>query len=236
MLFDFDVELRAKAQEILKRELAAYGEFSLEQHRDRDIFPRLIKTMLSHRTTHADERAAYNNMWNHYGDWDKIRTADPAELTQLLAPSRYPEAKARNIQKTLTVIYEEHGAYTIDFLHEWPTQNALEWLLALPGVGLKTATLLLLFYFRRPVMPVDTHVHRVSKRTGLIDSKTSAEKAHRRLLELLPADPHTLYNFHRATLTHGQRYCHYYNPKCAACPLQNLCDAYAGKNDAIAHT
>ena len=104
--------------------------------------------------------------------------------------------------------------------------EGLEWLTALPGVGIKTASLVLLFCFSKPVLPVDTHVHRISGRVGLIGPKVSAEKAHKELLELLPKTPETLYTFHVNMLRHGQRVCTWNNPRCANCPLTGSCDWY----------
>jgi endonuclease-3 len=93
-------------------------------------------------------------------------------------------------------------------------------------VGVKTATLVLLFCFRKPVIPVDTHVHRVSQRVGLIGAKVNHEAAHKRLLTLLPSDAYTLYNFHVSMLKHGQKLCVWGRPRCAPCPLKHLCDWY----------
>ena len=105
-------------------------------------------------------------------------------------------------------------------------QEGLAWLTSLPGVGIKTASLVLLFCFGKLALPVDTHVHRVSQRLGLIGPKVSAAKAHQLLLALLPADPYILYNFHVALLRHGQRICTWSNPRCQKCPLTDLCDWY----------
>ncbi|NDJ62427.1 MAG: endonuclease III, partial [Chloroflexi bacterium] len=98
-------------------------------------------------------------------------------------------------------------------------------------VGIKTASLVLLFCFSKPVMPVDTHVHRVSKRVGLMGPKVSAEAAHGMLLKLLPPDPSVLYNFHVGGLKHGQQLCKWSEPLCARCPLNDICDWYRAKQN-----
>ncbi|HEX2619659.1 MAG TPA: hypothetical protein VHL11_05920, partial [Phototrophicaceae bacterium] len=105
-----------------------------------------------------------------------------------------------------------------------PVEDGLAWLMDLPGVGIKTASLVLLFCFSKPVIPVDTHVHRVSGRLGLIGAKVSAESAHHLLLAMLPPDPHILFNFHVAMLRHGQRICTFNSPRCPRCPLNTICD------------
>jgi endonuclease-3 len=192
----------------------------------------LISTMLSHRTTQQNEAKAFQQMWDHFGSWEAIRDAPVEELTQTISPATFPEAKAPNIQKTLTKIIEERGEPSIDFLAELPAQEGLKWLMDLPGVGIKTASLLLLFCFAKPVLPVDTHVHRVSQRVGLIGPKVGATAAHQLLLELLPDDPYVLYNFHVSLLRHGQQICTWRNPRCPRCPLRDLCDWYQEKNKA----
>jgi endonuclease-3 len=107
-----------------------------------------------------------------------------------------------------------------------PTDEALDWLMSLPGVGIKTASLVLLFCFSKTIMPVDTHVHRVSGRIGLIGPKVSAETAHADLLLLLPPDPHVLFNFHVDMLKHGQQICIWGAPRCERCPMTDLCNWY----------
>jgi endonuclease-3 len=182
--------------------------------------------MLSHRTTEANEALAYKRMWERFGSWEAIRDAPLEQLIAAIAPATFPESKAPNIQKALTTIIAERGAANIDFLREMSVEDGLRWLTALPGVGVKTASLVLLFCFSKAVIPVDTHVHRVSGRLGLIGAKVSAEAAHRLLLDMLPHEPHLLFNFHVAMLRHGQRLCVFNNPQCSKCPLRELCDYY----------
>ena len=108
-------------------------------------------------------------------------------------------------------------------------QEAMDWLMALPGVGHKTATFVMLFTFRKPVLPVDTHVHRVSQRLGIIGPKVSQAKAHQVLLDMLPADADELLNFHKLFFKHGQQICTWSHPKCEECYLTDVCDYYDKK-------
>jgi endonuclease-3 len=204
--------------------IATYGERPLTPRRE--PMHELISTMLSHRTNAANEKMAYERMWTRFGSWEAIRDAPTGELMEAVAPATFPEVKAPNIQRTLARIFDERGAFDIEFLRDLPAQDGLRWLTSLPGVGVKTATLVLLFCFAKPVLPVDTHLHRVSGRLGLISAKASAEAAHKLLLDLLPPDPYVLLNFHKAMLRHGQVLCTWNNPKCARCPLRSMCDYY----------
>lgn len=224
-----DAATKAKAQQVYELLIPVHGE--------RDRIPRreplheLVSTMLSHRTTEAQEEAAFQSMWARFGSWKAIEQAPFEELAESIHGVNWPEAKAANIQKVLRHIadegvHKEKGVVSIDFLADLDTQVALEWLVALPGVGLKTATLVLLFCFGKPVLPVDTHLHRVSGRLGLIGPKVSAEAAHSLLLAMFPPDAHVLYNFHINMLRHGQKICVWKAPRCARCPLTEICDYF----------
>lgn len=202
----------------------AYKRLTLTSRRD--PMHELISTMLSHRTNHADEEKAYHTMLERFGDWEGVMNADVDELADAVQTTRYPGQKALQIQQTLRIIKEQRGEISIGFLAEMPVDEAMDWLTKLPGVGLKTATLLLLFNFKKPVLPVDTHVFRVSQRVGLIGAKVTANKAHDLLLRMLPQDAVELFNFHKHLFWHGQRICTFYSPKCGECVLNSICNYY----------
>ncbi|GAC1366558.1 MAG: endonuclease III [Herpetosiphon sp.] len=224
--------LPANADSLEQKRLRAWQMYELvvETYGHQPNIPRrepmheLISTILSQRTTSQNEARAYEQMWNHYGSWAAVASAPDEELQQLIAPSNYAEQKAPRIKQVLQRIMAERGSANIDFLQTEPLDQALLWLMSLPGVGPKTASLVLLFCFARPVLPVDTHVHRVSQRVGLIDRRVDPTAAHPLLLALFPPDPQILYNFHIDTLRHGQRICTWSNPRCPACPLLPICD------------
>jgi endonuclease-3 len=201
-----------------------YSEQPLKPRRE--PMHELISTMLSHRTTQRNESLAFHSMWDHYGSWEAIRDAPTSELAKTIAQANFAEAKAPNIQAALRKIIDERGTPSINFLADLPTEEGLQWLMSLPGVGIKTASLVLLFCFAKPVLPVDTHVHRVSQRVGLIGPKATPDAAHSALLRLLPHEAFVLYNFHIALLKHGQRVCVWSDPKCVLCPLTDLCNWY----------
>ncbi|RJF73730.1 endonuclease III [Deinococcus cavernae] len=200
-----------------------YGERVLEPRRD--PMHELISTILSGRTTHADEEAAYFSL-RELGDWDAIIDAPVADVAHAIRRSNYPETKAPRIQAALKQIREHSGSYDLDFLRDLPVKDALKWLTDLPGVGIKTASLLLLFNYARPVFPVDTHVHRINTRVGTIP-RMGEQAAHRALLALLPPNPPFLFELHKNLLRHGQQVCQWTRPKCGKCVLQERCDAYA---------
>jgi endonuclease-3 len=118
-------------------------------------------------------------------------------------------------------IPKHEGRPDLEFLGQLPTQEAKAWLKQLPGVGPKTAGCVLLFSLGRPALPVDTHVHRVAQRLGLIGSKVSPPKAHDVLEKLVP--PQDIYRFHLLTIEHGRRVCRAQKPLCHRCALGEAC-------------
>ena len=188
----------------------------------------LISTILSHRTTHADEELAYDRLLETFGhDWQHVMEAPTAELAHAIRTTRWPDTQAPRIQEVLRRIRAETGgAFSLDFLADWPLERGMTWLTDMPGIGLKTASLVLLFNFLKPVLPVDAHVHRVAQRVGFLGPKVSVEKAHAVLLALLPADGEQLYNFHKHNYWHGQQICFFLRPNCPRCPLKGFCDYY----------
>ncbi|WP_161881524.1 endonuclease III domain-containing protein [Deinococcus alpinitundrae] len=199
-----------------------YGEVPLTPRRD--PMHELISTILSQRTNAQDEDAAYQEL-RTLGDWDAIVAAPTEVVAEAIRRSNYPEQKAPRIQATLSAVKAERGGYDLDFLLDMTPDEGLKWLTALPGVGVKTASLVLLFNYAKPVFPVDTHVHRITSRIGAIP-KMGEQAAHKALLGLLPPDPPLLYELHINLLKHGQQVCHFSHPKCGKCILQDVCDAY----------
>ncbi|MBB4080887.1 endonuclease-3 [Lewinella aquimaris] len=190
----------------------------------------LIATILSQRTNYADERAAYEKLLETYGDWAGVAGATVDGIEQCIQTSRWPEIKAPRIKEILTHVIEEYGSPNLDFLADMPVDEAQELLMKLPGVGFKTATFVLLFSLRKPVLPVDTHVHRVSTRYGILPEKITQAKSHGALLEMLPESADELLNFHKLLFKHGQRVCTYSHPKCGQCVVSERCRYYQHKN------
>jgi len=219
-----DDALRAKAMVEYERLLALHGAHPLVPRRE--PMHELISTILSHRTTQSNEDIAYKSTWARFGSWEAIRDAPLEELIKALSPATFPEVKAPYVQGALRKIFAERGEASIDFLKDLPAEEGLDWLMSIPGVGIKTASLVLLFCFAKPVLPVDTHVHRVSQRVGLIGPKVTPNAAHALLLELLPHDPYILFNFHINNLLHGQKICVWGLPRCEKCPLTDICNWY----------
>ena len=215
--------LSAKALEVTRRLTELYG---VAEWSKKDPLSMLVDIILSHRTRDEQTAAAYDNLLKRFGSWAAMRDAPTEEVQKTINNVNWPEVKAPRLQALMRRITEERGELNLDFLRDIPVEEGAAWLDRLEGVGPKTTAAVLLFSARKPILPVDTHVWRVSIRLGLIGKKVTADHAHALLLALLPNDPQTIYNFHKALLRHGQRVCVYDRPRCEKCILTDLCDYY----------
>ncbi|MDP8905049.1 MAG: endonuclease III [Chloroflexota bacterium] len=154
-------------------------------------------------------------------DWAAVEHAPLAELVDVIRPGGLAPQKAPRIQAALARIREERGDYSLEFLGTLAPADALAWLTGIPGIGRKTASVVLLFSFGMPLMPVDRHVERVSKRIGLVPPKATALQAHDYLQALLEADQ--VYEAHVNLITHGRRTCFARRPACARCAIAPRC-------------
>ena len=183
----------------------------------------LIGTVLSQNTTDRNSHAAMERLRSALPDWDRAADAPLARIAAAIRPAGLHRQKARSIRAILRRIRAERGRISLDFLRRWPTGRIRQYLLSLPGVGPKTAACVLLFSLRRPVLPVDTHVHRVSRRLGLIGPSVTAEQAHDLLADIVP--PGKVYAFHVLLIEYGRKVCHARRPECGACALSDVCPA-----------
>ena len=172
-----------KARLIHERLLALYGDHPWQPHGD--ALSELVNTILSQNTNDRNRDRAYQRLRMRYPTWEAVRDAPADAVVAAIRPAGLASSKGPHIQAALHTITETHGTLSLDFLQDMPLTEARDWLLNLKGVGPKTAAIVLLFALGRPAFPVDTHVHRVTQRLGLIPVKTSRTKAHSLLEALL---------------------------------------------------
>ncbi|MCC6453436.1 MAG: endonuclease III [Caldilineaceae bacterium] len=191
-----------------------------------DPVDELIWTILSANTNDTNSGRAFRQLKATFGDdWETVRNAPLEAIKEAIRPAGMYNQKAQNIVATLTRIKELEGEYTLDHLATMTVPDALAYLTALPGVGHKTASIVLLFSFNRGAFPVDTHVQRISQRLGISGRRDSPEKIKGIWERLLP--PETYYALHLNLIRHGREICIARNPKCEICPLQRVCDYYS---------
>ena len=212
-------ERRRKVATICRRLGKVHGP--VKPPRPRPVLDALVATILSQNTSDKNSHAAFEELVRRFDDWDAVRRAPEPRIARAIRRAGLSNQKAPRIKAILQKVHDERGELSLDFLHRTPTPQAVEYLRRLDGVGPKTAACVLLFACRKPVLPVDTHVHRVSRRLGLIGPRTDAAKAHEALARLVP--PRRVLEFHVQLIRHGRSDCSARSPRCEACPLLDLC-------------
>ncbi|CEK18317.1 predicted endoIII-related endonuclease [Chthonomonas calidirosea] len=211
-----------RIREIVRRLEACYGVPEWQPRMS--PLDELISCILSQHTSDANSFRAFGQLKERFCSWEAVEQAPTKELADTIRSGGLADSKAARIQAVLRTIREKVGAYDLDFLRQMPDDEARRWLMALPGVGPKTAAIVLCFALGRPVIPVDTHVFRVAWRLGLIEKRVGESKAHDLLQALVP--PELIYRFHVALIEHGRRVCKALRPRCEVCPLTDLCVYY----------
>ncbi|WP_231723996.1 endonuclease III domain-containing protein [Chthonomonas calidirosea] len=211
-----------RIREIVRRLEACYGVPEWQPRMS--PLDELISCILSQHTSDANSFRAFGQLKERFCSWEAVEQAPTKELADTIRSGGLADSKAARIQAVLRTIREKVGAYDLNFLRQMPDDEARRWLMALPGVGPKTAAIVLCFALGRPVIPVDTHVFRVAWRLGLIEKRVGESKAHDLLQALVP--PELIYRFHVALIEHGRRVCKALRPRCEVCPLTDLCVYY----------
>ncbi len=209
------------ARRVVGRLLKVYGPSRVP--RRLDPLAELILTILSQSTSDRNSRPAYETLLERFDDWDALRKARVGGIAKAIRRAGLANQKAPRIKQLLQRLHREHGATTLDHLEAMTDDEARAYLASFEGVGPKTAACVLLFACGRPVLPVDTHVHRLSKRLQLIDSKTTAAAAHD-LLQRQLRDSEVL-DFHVLLIKHGRSVCKAISPHCRDCVLLDRCAA-----------
>ena len=210
---------RLSAQEIIRLLGSSYGPF--EHARRLDPAEELVFTILSQHTSDTNSERAFHRLMAEFGSLEAVARGSVERISQAISSGGLARVKAPRIKQVLNIILEKLGDLDLSFLVEMPLAEAKAWLRELPGIGPKSAAVILCFSLGMPAMAVDTHVHRVSKRLGLIGPKVNADKAHD-LLEAM-VESQDVYPFHTALITHGRRICKALRPLCDECVLASGC-------------
>ena len=190
-------------------------------HRHRDPISELVLTILSQNTSDTNTGRAFSSLFALFGSWEAVAEGKIEDIAQAIKCGGLSRVKAARIKHILQMILKENGGLDLAFLGELSVSQAKAWLERLPGVGPKTASCVLLFSLGQPALPVDTHLYRVAKRVGVLDSRVSVERAHQILEGLVPAEK--IYEFHLNMIEHGRRVCKARNPRCHECVLREGC-------------
>jgi endonuclease III len=193
----------------------------LEAPRSTDPLDELILTVLSQHTSDLNSERAFTALRTAYPTWQQVVDADSDAVADVIRSGGLANTKARRIQSVLREVSEREGSYSLDRLAGMTDAAARDYLVSFQGVGPKTAAVVLSFAFGRDTMPVDTHVHRVTRRLGIAPERSSAEQADRLLHELIPPGLRT--PLHVGFIRLGREICKAPIPRCRDCPLKDLC-------------
>lgn len=181
----------------------------------------LVLTILSQNTTDANRDRAYETLVTRFPTVPALAAAKPSEVEEAIRVGGLAKAKTRSILGALGRLKEERGDYSLEFLRSMPLPSARAYLTSFPGIGVKTANILLLFSFGLPAFPVDTHILRVTKRLGLVAGNATLAKA---ALSLEPHVPDSEHGpLHLNLIRLGREVCRPRNPLCEGCPLLRAC-------------
>jgi len=185
----------------------------------------LILTVLSQHTNDRNRDRAYAALRERFPRWEDVLAASDGAVAKAIAVGGLANQKGKRIRRILTRIRAEHGDLDLGFLKRWSDAKVGEYLRSFVGVGEKTANCVLLFALGRPAFPVDTHIHRLSIRLGLVPKASDAAAVHQRLGTLVPG--RDAYAAHLNLIRHGREVCHARRPACGACVLADLCPSRA---------
>ena len=207
----------ASAVELMTRE---YGPFPAE----RRLPPteEMVFTILSQHTSDINSGRAFARLMERFGTLEAVARGNIDAIEAAIAPGGLAKVKAPRIKEVLEKVLELNGgSLDLSFLREMPLDEAKAWLRQLPGIGPKSAGIVLNFSLGMPAMAIDTHIFRVCQRLRAIDAKTNADKAHDVMEAKVP--PEEVFNFHVAFINHGRRVCKAQRPLCEECCVGHMC-------------
>ena len=193
----------------------------------------LIATMLSQNTTDKTSYRAFMNLKNDIGSWEDVLNAPLGKIKKAIRVCGLTNQKSAAIKKLLKELKQKHGKLSLKYLGKLSDEKIYEDLLQYDGVGLKTISCVMAFSLGRDVFPVDTHVHRVTNRLGIVNAVTPV-KTFEQVKDKIPEGKKFL--LHTLLIRFGRKICRSQNPLCGSCRLYDLCsfrekEFYAEKQD-----
>ncbi|MGC9514468.1 endonuclease III domain-containing protein [Methanocrinis sp.] len=221
---DIDADDYAETLDRLRRCIDLLeGVYGLPKRRGLSPVDLLVQTILSQNTTSANTHRAFDNLKRRYPNYQSLLDAPDEEVARIIRCGGLAKIKTKRIKEALETIKErgERTGIDLDFLKDESPEEARDYLMTLPGVGPKTAAVVLLFAFKMPLLPVDTHVNRLSRRLGFVPEGASLEEAERILEKITPESKYC--SFHVNLIRHGRAVCRARSPSCDECVLAEIC-------------
>ena len=204
-----------KEERVIKLIEELESVFQIRVFLDHDPYKVLVRTILSQRTREENTDQATNNLFEKYPDIHAVVDAPIDDVKELIKPAGFYNVKAARIQEVSRILIDQYGGEVPDTVEE---------MIKLPGVGRKTANCVMVFAFELPAIPVDTHVHRISNRLGLVDTKNPDDTE----VELCRIAPRDLWiKLNDLMVQFGQNICKPIGPQCEVCPCTDICDYFS---------
>jgi len=200
------------------------NEYGVPQPEKIDPVDLLVMTILSQNTSDTNSLRAFALLKSRFCSYEEILSAPEEAVADSIRTGGLAEMKARRIKETLARIKQDAGSISLGFLAGMKNEDAMAYLLSLPGVGPKTASVVLLFAFAMPFLPVDTHVYRLTRRLGLLGGDVRPEKAQAILERIVPSDKYL--SLHLNLIRHGRLVCRARAPRHEQCGLKSCCDYF----------
>ncbi len=193
-------------------------------HFQPDLLDELVGTILSQNTTDANSSRAFAELKKRFPTWQAVLEAAPTQLADAIRIGGLAKQKASRIQRILKELNKTTGKLSLEFLSTMTTAQAMQYLQGFTGVGSKTAACVLMFGLGREVCPVDTHIHRILNRLGILSTK-NADETFTYLQPLVPKGKS--YSLHINLIRHGKHVCKARHPMCGRCSLAESCKYFA---------
>lgn len=194
----------------------------------RTLLDALVETILSQNTTDINSSRAFRALRRRFPRWSDVLAAPTGDLVATIRSAGLANTKAPRIQTILARLQEEHGQISLKHMGRMNNAAAMDYLLSLPGVGPKTAACTLLFGMGRDIFPVDTHIHRLCRRLGIVSRFASAERTQDEMAALVPKG--RALSLHVNLIRHGRQVCKAQRPQCGGCVLIGMCDSVSALN------
>ncbi len=191
------------------------------RHRRTDPLSDLVQTVLSQHTSDLNSGRAFRSLRRTFPSWESVVAAGPERVEAAIRTGGLARTKSRTIVRVLRTVKEREGRYDLRVLRRLDAAAAADRLRSLPGVGPKTRACVLLFACGHPAFPVDTHVHRIARRLGVVPDRATAERAHALLEPAVPAG--RALDLHLNLIRLGREVCRPHMPLCPSCPLMSVC-------------
>lgn len=195
--------------------------FGVPKQQAADPTESIVRAILSQNTTDGNSARAYASLRKQFTTWEDLANARETAIARAIAVSGLANQKARTIKNLFKFLQHEWDSLTLDPITSLPDDEAIATLTQIPGIGIKTAAVTLLFSCRRDIFVVDTHVHRLCNRIGLV--KTRARNETFRLMREIVPDGKS-FSLHVNMIRLGREICRAQKPRCADCPVEKLCD------------